>query len=158
MKPVDINEVRAYLETCGPGTKLYFGADSERFRVDGVWYSDCSVVLVVHRESCHGAKIFGEIFRERDFDKDKSKPRLRLMNEAYKLAEFFKRFEDLPYEFGFDFEIHLDISPDPKNGSNIVIQEAVGYIKGMCNVTPLTKNDAWASSFAADRFKSLKQA
>jgi predicted RNase H-related nuclease YkuK (DUF458 family) len=39
--------------------------------------------------------------------------------------------------------------------SNIVINEAIGYIKGMCNVVPLVKPNAFAASYAADRLKSL---
>jgi hypothetical protein len=39
--------------------------------------------------------------------------------------------------------------------SNIVINEAIGYVKGMCNVVPLVKPKAFAASCAADKLKSM---
>jgi predicted RNase H-related nuclease YkuK (DUF458 family) len=39
-----------------------------------------------------------------------------------------------------------------------VIQEAIGYIRGTCNVIPLVKPEAFAASYAADRLKGLKVA
>jgi hypothetical protein len=43
-------------------------------------------------------------------------------------------------------------------GSSCVINEAIGYIKGMCNVVPLVKPNAFAASYAADRYKGLQAA
>ena len=40
-------------------------------------------------------------------------------------------------------------------GSSCVINEAVGYIRGVCNVTPLCKPEAFAASYAADRLKHI---
>jgi predicted RNase H-related nuclease YkuK (DUF458 family) len=54
--------------------------------------------------------------------------------------------------------VHLDINPDEMHGSSCVINEAVGYIKGMCNVIPLVKPNAFAASYAADRYKSYMRA
>jgi predicted RNase H-related nuclease YkuK (DUF458 family) len=36
-----------------------------------------------------------------------------------------------------------------------VINEAIGYIRGTCNVIPMVKPRAFAASYAADRYKSL---
>jgi predicted RNase H-related nuclease YkuK (DUF458 family) len=38
------------------------------------------------------------------------------------------------------------------------MQEAIGYIRGTCNVIPLIKPNAFAASYAADRFKGLRAA
>ena len=54
-----------------------------------------------------------------------------------------------------DIEVHLDINPDEMYNSNIVINEAIGYVKGMCNVVPLVKPKAFAASCAADKLKSM---
>jgi predicted RNase H-related nuclease YkuK (DUF458 family) len=43
-------------------------------------------------------------------------------------------------------------------GSSCVINEAIGFIKGTCNVIPMIKPKAFAASYAADRLKSLKLA
>ena len=59
---------------------------------------------------------------------------------------------------GRDVEVHLDINPDEDYGSSCVLNQAIGYIKGTCNVVPLVKPDAFAASYAADRLKGLKVA
>jgi predicted RNase H-related nuclease YkuK (DUF458 family) len=75
------------------------------------------------------------------------------MNEVYKVAEVYQKIIDV---IGDRYvEIHLDINPDEKHNSSIVIQQAVGYIKGMCNVVPMVKPKAFAASYAADRLKEL---
>jgi predicted RNase H-related nuclease YkuK (DUF458 family) len=39
-----------------------------------------------------------------------------------------------------------------------VVNEAVGYIRGMCNVVPFVKPRAFAASYAADRLKEVLNA
>ena len=56
---------------------------------------------------------------------------------------------------GRDVEVHLDINPNEMHGSSCVISQAIGYIKGVCNVIPFVKPDAFAASYAADRFRGL---
>jgi predicted RNase H-related nuclease YkuK (DUF458 family) len=53
------------------------------------------------------------------------------------------------------FEVHLDINPDVMHGSSCVATQAVGYVRGMCNVIPLIKPNAFAASYAADRLKDI---
>jgi predicted RNase H-related nuclease YkuK (DUF458 family) len=55
-------------------------------------------------------------------------------------------------------EVHLDINPNEIHGSNCVINEAIGYIRGTCNVIPMVKPFAFAASYAADRFRELRVA
>ena len=129
--------------------KIYIGADSERHRRGGVWFSDTAVVVVVHYEGKHGAKVFGEVTTERDWDQNKARPRMRLMNEVMRTAQMFLDLEEAIGDR--HVEIHLDINPNEKFGSSCVISEAVGYIKGMCNVVPFVKPKAFAASVAADR-------
>jgi predicted RNase H-related nuclease YkuK (DUF458 family) len=52
-------------------------------------------------------------------------------------------------------EVHLDINRDEKHGSSCVVQQAMGYIKGTCNMTPMIKPNAPAASFCADRLKRI---
>ena len=151
-KEIDVNEVAAFLDRCGPNTKVYIGADSERFQIDGEWFADYILAVVIHIDGCHGCKIFGAVQRERDFEQKKNRPRMRLMTEVYKVADLYlKLYEAIPH----DIEVHLDINPNEMYGSSCVLNEAIGYIKGMCNVVPLVKPKAWCASYAADRFKSL---
>ena len=151
-KKIDLEEVRAFVESCGPDTKIYLGCDSEKVKLNGVWYADYITAIVVHIDSKHGCKIFGQIERERDFDQQKNKPRLRLMTEVYKVADMYLQLSAI---IANDIEVHLDINPDMMHNSSIVVNEAIGYIKGMCNVVPLVKPNAFAASYAADRLKSL---
>jgi predicted RNase H-related nuclease YkuK (DUF458 family) len=78
------------------------------------------------------------------------------MTEVYKIAELYLKLKDVLEDR--DVEVHIDINPDEHYGSSCVISEAVGYIRGMCNVIPLVKPNAWAASTCADRLKSLKVA
>ena len=153
MKKLDLEEVKAFIDAQSPETKIYLGVDSERFNVSGVWYADYITAIVVHVDGCHGCKIFGEVTRERDYDQRKDKPALRLMNEVYKVSEMFQKLADTLEDRYV--EVHLDINPDEMYGSSCVVQQAIGYIRGTCNVIPLVKPRAFAASYAADRFKSF---
>lgn len=155
-KRMDIEKVAEYIRAQSPETKIYLGGDSERFMIDEVWYADYTLALVVHKDGNKGCKVFGEIQRERDFDQRKDKPRFRLMNEVYKIAELYMKLHEVLEDRYV--EIHLDINPDEHYGSSCVIQEAVGYIRGMCNVVPMVKPNAFAASYAADRLKDLRVA
>ena len=152
-KKLDIEEVRAFIECQSPETKIYIGADSERYKVNGKWYADYTLAVVVHIDGCHGCKIFGEVQTEVDYDAKASRPALRLMSEVYKVAEMYQKLIDVIGDR--NVEIHLDINPDEHFNSSIVIQQAVGYIRGVCNVIPLVKPNAFAASYAADRLKEL---
>lgn len=151
-KKINLDEVKAYVESCGPETKIYLGCDSEKVKMNGVWYADYIIAIVVHIDGKHGCKIFGQIDRERDYDQQRNKPRMRLMTEVYKVAEMYIA---LAATIPNDIEVHLDINPDMVHNSSIVVNEAIGYIKGMCNVVPMVKPNAFAASYAADRLKSL---
>ena len=156
MRKIDIEAVRKYIEAQTPETKIYIGGDSSRFSVGKDWYADYTLAIVVHINGNNGCKIFGEVQRERDYEYKKDRPRMRLMNEVYKIAELYLKLKDVLEDR--EVEVHLDINPNEMYGSSCVIQEAIGYIRGMCNVVPLVKPNAFAASYAADRLKSLKAA
>lgn len=152
-KLIDFNEVRNYIEAQGPDTKIYIGADSERVKKNGVWYADYTLAIVVHINGRHGCKIFGEVQTEIDYDFKASRPSMRLMNEVYKVAELYHNIADIIGDK--EVQIHLDINPSEMHNSSIVIQQAVGYIRGVCNVDPKVKPQAFAASYAADRLKEI---
>jgi predicted RNase H-related nuclease YkuK (DUF458 family) len=156
MKKINIDEVRTFIEAQTPETKIYLGCDSERLRVDGEWYADYVLAIVVHINGNNGCKLFGEVQRERVWDTKPGKPAMRLMTEVYKVSELYLKLAEVLE--GRDVQVHLDINPDEEYGSSCVISQAVGYIKGTCNVIPFVKPEAFAASYAADRFKSLRVA
>ncbi len=156
MKKLNLEEVKKFIEAQSPETKIYLGCDSERLKIDGVWYADYILAIVVHINGKNGCKLFGEVQRERDYDQKASRPSTRLMTEVYKVSELYLKLEEVLE--GREVEVHLDINPDEQHGSSCVISQAVGYIKGVCNVIPFVKPEAFAASYAADRFKGLKRA
>lgn len=153
MKKFNFDEIKDFIDRQTPETKIYVGCDSERFRINDVWMADYSLAIVVHIDGSRGCKIFGEIHRERDYDQKRDKPRMRLMTEVMKIADLYIKL----YEVLGDREIvvHLDLNTDLIHGSSCVVNEAIGYIRGMCNVIPLVKPEAFAASYCADRMKMI---
>jgi predicted RNase H-related nuclease YkuK (DUF458 family) len=156
MKKLDIEQVAEFIQAQTPETKIYLGCDSERLRIDGTWHADYILAIVVHINGNNGCKIFGEVHRERVYDQKVSKPAMRLMTEVYKVSELYLKLAEVLE--GRDVEVHLDINPDEMHGSSCVVSQAIGYIKGTCNVIPFVKPHAFAASYAADRFKGLRAA
>jgi predicted RNase H-related nuclease YkuK (DUF458 family) len=146
---INVQEVSDFINNQGPKTRIYLGADSVRFKINRIWWAEYTVAVVVHKNGCHGCKIFGDVSKERDFDQRADRPSLRLMNEVYKVSEMFQRLA--PVLADREVEVHLDINPSEMAGSNCVIQQAIGYIRGTCNVIPMVKPRAFAASYAADR-------
>jgi predicted RNase H-related nuclease YkuK (DUF458 family) len=149
----DFVKIKEYINAQGPDTKIYIGCDSERFRKNDMWYADYTLAIVVHIDGKHGCKIFGEVQTEKDYDQRKNKPRMRLMNEVIKIANLYLELEKLIDDR--PIEVHLDINPDEMFGSSCVVTEAIGYIKGMCNVVPFVKPKAFAATYCADRLKEI---
>lgn len=153
MIKINTEEVKSFIDSLGPDTKIYLGADSERLLLGDIWHADYNLAVVVHIDGSHGCKVFGEIHRERDYDQRSDKPSMRLMNEAYKVSELFHRLQDVLRDR--HVEVHLDINPNIMYGSSCVVQQAIGYIRGTCNITPMIKPKAFAASCAADRLKHI---
>ena len=158
MKKFNIQEVKDYIQNSSETTKIYVGADSfcRKKNENGqiVWYADYTVAVVVHRDGNKGAKVFGSFETERIYDQKKNKPSLRLMTEVHKATEMLLNIADAIGDR--HFELHLDISPDEINGSNAVMQQAIGYVKGMVNIVPMIKPNAPAASYCADRLEMIK--
>jgi predicted RNase H-related nuclease YkuK (DUF458 family) len=154
-KRMDWEALTAFISEQTPETKIYIGGDSERHKVGGVWYADYTVCVVVHVNGNRGCRVFGEIVREVDYDQKKDKPRMRLMNEVYKIADLYLKVA--PIIGDRHCEVHLDINPNFEWASSIVIDEACGYIKAMCNVVPMVKPDSPAATYCADRFAEIQQ-
>ena len=156
MPKIDIDIVEKFIAQQGPDTRIYLGADSERFRESRVWWAEYTTVVVVHINGKHGCKIFGEVDRERDYDQRSDRPSMRLMNEVYRVSELFQRLALVLADR--TVEVHLDINPNEMHASSCVIQQAIGYIRGTCNVIPMVKPQAFAASYAADRLRGLSLA
>ena len=75
------------------------------------------------------------------------------MNEVYKISELYLKLHEALE--GREVSVHLDINPNELHGSSCVVQQAIGYIRGTCNVIPMVKPHAWAASYCADRLKEV---
>lgn len=154
MRNFDLEEVRQFIANSSETTKIYIGADSERYRdKNDNWVADYTVAIVVHIDGARGCKVFGKVDSERDYDNRHDRPALRLMNEVYRAAAMYLELADVIGDK--HCEVHLDINPDIVHGSSCVVQQAVGYIRGTCNVVPMVKPEAFAASYAADRLKEI---
>ena len=98
--------------------------------------------------------MFGEVTRERDYDQRANRPNTRLMTEVYKVSELYLKLADVLEDRLV--EVHLDINPDNHHASSNVVSQAIGYIRGTCNVVPLVKPAAFAATYAADRLRGLR--
>jgi len=152
-KEVDVEAVAAFMDTISVESKVYIGCDSERTRINGVWYNDYNTVVVVHIDGKHGCKIFGAVDRELDFDRKLDRPSMRLMGEVYRVANLYQSLYPM---IAADIAVHLDLNANEIHGSSCVVQQAIGYIKGVCGVDPQVKPNAWCASFAADRLREIK--
>jgi len=151
---IDIEKVKEYIRNEPANSKVYIGCDSSTKKRHGKWFADYVTVVVIHKGGRHGCKIFGRVEREPDYVHDKSKPVLRLMNEAIKTAALYDSLKDA---IGSRYrEIHLDINPNKEYNSHLALSQAVGYIRGVCGIKPHVKPDAFAASYCADRFMRVK--
>jgi uncharacterized protein len=153
MKPFDIQEVKEFIKAQSDESSVYIGSDSEILNIDGKLYADYALAIVVHIDSKHGCKVFGRVDREEVYDRKLNKPSLRLMTEVYKVAELYLELKEVILDK--HVEIHLDLNPSDKHVSSVVVQQAIGYIKGVCDKHPLIKPRAFAASYAADRLKFI---
>lgn len=144
-----LDEVKEFIANSSNNSKVYFGADSERFRKDGKWFARYTVVVVIHKDGRHGAKVFGYSESEPDYDKKFNRPSFRMMNETYKVSALYLELTDVIQDR--HCEIHLDINANEIHGSSCALHQAIGYIKGVCGIEPKVKPNAFAASYAADK-------
>jgi predicted RNase H-related nuclease YkuK (DUF458 family) len=78
------------------------------------------------------------------------------MNEVYRASQMYLDLFDAIGDR--HCEVHLDINPDELHGSSCVIQQATGYIRGLCGFPPKVKPEAFAATYAADRLKEILHA
>ena len=40
MRKFNLNEIKTFIDAQGPETRIYIGVDSERVKINRVWYAD----------------------------------------------------------------------------------------------------------------------
>lgn len=154
MRKINIDELKEFIDSQTQETKIYIGCDSFRHKKGGKWFASYTTVVVVHMNGRNGCRVFGEIVSEEDYDQKKSRPAMRLMNEVYKAVAMLE--EIMPVIGDREVELHLDINPNKMHGSSCVIDQAVGYVRGVAGVEPKVKPDGWAATHAADHFRTFR--
>lgn len=125
-------------------SSVYIGCDSICFRDHGKWYARYSTVVVLHKDSKHGCKVF----HESEVLEDYGNIKMRLMNEVtFAIAATHEIIEIIGNR---ELHIHLDLNADPKHKSNVAVKEAIGYVRGATGIEATIKPDAWCATHAAD--------
>ena len=122
---------------------IYIGCDS--LRIPAKNKAVFSTVIVLHRDSKHGCNIFHNQVTIPDY----GQMRPRLLMEVHYALEAFYAIEDIVGNRRL--EIHLDVNPDPRHASNVVTNEALGWVRGL-GIEARIKPDSFAATTAADHF------
>ena len=115
------DQIKQILDTLGSlnsRTRIYFGCDSIRKWKGKNWHATYATIVAIHKNANSGCALFYYTSSEIDYDNNASKPRMRLMNEAYKVCEAYLQLQ--PFISKYKSEIHLDINTEPKFGSSCV--------------------------------------
>tara|TARA_B100000131_G_scaffold294920_1_gene311458 strand:+ start:139 stop:606 length:468 start_codon:yes stop_codon:yes gene_type:complete len=121
--------------------KFYIGCDSQ-FRRGKVVYG---VVLVVLREGKGGSGYYQRIHK-----RGRITTQQRLFQETYYAVKLATRINPLLESIGYKIEeIHTDLNPNPEYPSYQMIQQCLGFIKGM-GFEGKVKPDSWAATSVAD--------
>ena len=135
----DIQEVKEFIKSTSEKTAVYVGCDSRQVKDKTVFVS----VVVVHIDSCKGAKIF---WKAEKVKRIKSL-RQRLMEEVSRAV--FLALEISDVIGNRPFEVHLDINPNPQHDSSVILKEAIGYVMAQ-GLKPVVKPRSIAASTVAD--------
>lgn len=147
---LDMEYVKEFISKTSPETAVYVGCDSKvAYRRRSGRKQRIAVyvtIIVVHYDQNRGAKLFKKV----DILDDYGQMRTRLMQEVIFAGEVAMELVEAIGKR--PFEIHLDVNPNPKEKSSVVVKEAVGYIMGLLGVNAKIKPDSIASSCAADKY------
>jgi len=121
--------------------KFYIGADSQ-YAYKTIVYS---VVLVMLKQGQGGIGYYKRIS-----DKGIMTTQQRLFQETYYAVDLAVKINPVLESTGHKIEeIHADLNPDPNYLSSIMINQCLGYIRGM-GFKGITKPNSWAASSVAD--------
>ncbi|MDW8237697.1 MAG: ribonuclease H-like YkuK family protein [Aquificaceae bacterium] len=135
----DLEEVKEFISKTSESTSIYVGCDSRQVKSNTVFVS----VIVVHIDSCKGAKIFWKVERTNRI----RSLRQRLLEEVSRAV--FLALEISQVVGNRRFEVHLDINPSPQHGSSVILREAIGFVLAQ-GLKPVVKPHSIAASTVAD--------
>ena len=139
-----VEEAKIEIASSSSETSIYVGVDSDRYKVNGKWFAKYSTVIIVHKNSKNGAKIFHETIELPDYGNVKQ----RLLQEVGFAISTVQEIAEVVGER--HLEIHLDLNGNPKYKSNTAVKEALGWVRGSTGLDAVIKPDSFAASHAAD--------
>ena len=87
----------------------------------------------------------------KDIVKEKVSMHQRLFLETYKAVEAAILFNPLLESIGYKInDVQADLNEDPNEGSHVMLQSCMGYIKGY-GFEAVSKPNSWASTYAANK-------
>jgi len=135
----NFDEVREFIKSTSEKTAIYVGCDSRQVNDSTIFV----VVIVVHIDSCRGAKVFWKTERVKRI----RSLRQRLMEEVSRAV--YTALELIDVVGNRPFEVHLDINPNPQHNSSVILKEAIGFVLAQ-GLKPVVKPKAIAASSVAD--------
>ena len=139
-----IDEARKAILASSRESSIYIGCDSIRFKKHGLWHAKYSTVIIVHKDSNSGCRLFHESVVMQDYGVIKQRMLNEVMFAVNAATEVLDAIGDR------HFEIHIDINPNPKHKSNVAVKEALGYVRGTLGIEAKIKPYAFAAMHAAD--------
>lgn len=135
---------RMMISSSSESSSIYVGCDSQVFKQNGKFFARYTTVIVIHKDSQHGAKVY----HYSETIPDYRNIRVRMVTEAQFAIQIFDEIADV---IGTrHVEIHLDINANPEHKSNAAASEAIGWVLGVTGIKPKIKPEAFAASYCAD--------
>lgn len=125
-------------------SSIYIGCDSIRYKKNKQWWAKYSTVIIIHKDSKHGCKIYHNSVDMPDYGNLKQ----RLLTEVQYAVEAATEILDVIGPRSLS--IHLDVNPNPKHKSNVAVKEALGWVRGSLGIDAQIKPYSWAATHAAD--------
>lgn len=125
-KRIDLQEVIDFIKKQSPETVIYVGGDSSVYKIEKETWILFIVIIGIHIDGSKGVKVYKQAEWIQDYSHSL---RQRLLSEAGSIATIASQIAE--YVGDHQFQVHLDINSKKEHASNVVIKEAVGYVKGM---------------------------
>ena len=141
--PIEIAVEEAILSETAAGhqLKICIGTDSQAYSK----YIEYATVIVFLRKERGGF-----MFIEEEKTYQPISMRQRLMTEVAKSIDIAYHLAEMLIKHSINMEVHVDINTDPQFKSNVALNEAAGYIKGM-GFEFKAKPEAFASTSCANK-------
>ncbi len=139
MRKLNYDTVISTIKNLSNKSSIYVGCDSKLCGPNTLF----GLVIILHIDSSRGGMCFAKKMKE----SRRMSVKERLMKEVEHAVLCAVRVQHVVEDR--NFEVHLDLNPDPKHISNNVLNAAMGYVKGQglnCRIKP----EAFAASTAAD--------